>query len=40
LKYRPEFPARFGSIEDARAFCRRFFPLCQDSVRPPASSDY
>jgi putative transposase len=26
LKYRPEFPARFGSPEDARAFCRRFFP--------------
>jgi len=25
LKYRPEFPARFGSIEDARAFCRGFF---------------
>jgi putative transposase len=25
LKYRPDFPARFGSIEDARAFCRRFF---------------
>jgi putative transposase len=25
LKYRPEFPARFGSIEDARAFCQRFF---------------
>jgi putative transposase len=25
LKYRPEFPARFGSIEDGRAFCRRFF---------------
>jgi len=25
LKYRPGFPARFGSIEDARAFCRRFF---------------
>jgi putative transposase len=25
LKYRPEFPGRFGSIEDARAFCRRFF---------------
>ena len=21
LKYRPEFPDRFGSIEDARAFC-------------------
>lgn len=25
LKYRPEFPARFGSLEDARAFCRSFF---------------
>jgi putative transposase len=25
LKYRPTFPARFGSIEDARAFCREFF---------------
>jgi putative transposase len=25
LKYRPEFPDRFGSIEDGRVFCRRFF---------------
>jgi len=25
LKYRPGFPARFGSLEDARAFCREFF---------------
>jgi len=25
LKYRPGFPARFGSIEDARAFCVDFF---------------
>jgi putative transposase len=25
LKYRPDFPDRFGSIEDARAFCRAFF---------------
>ena len=25
LKYRPGFPERFGSIEDARAFCRSFF---------------
>ncbi len=25
LKYRPEFPARFGSLEDARAFCQPFF---------------
>jgi len=26
LKYRPEFPDRFGSIQDARAFCQVFFP--------------
>jgi putative transposase len=26
LKYRPEFPERFGSLEDARAFCHTFFP--------------
>jgi putative transposase len=25
LKYRPEFPDRFASIEDARAFCQSFF---------------
>jgi putative transposase len=25
LKYRPEFPNRFGCYEDAHAFCRRFF---------------
>ncbi len=25
LKYRPEFPARFGSIEDARTFITRFY---------------
>ena len=25
LKYRPEYPNRFGSFEDALAFCRRFF---------------
>jgi len=25
LKYRPDFPSRFGSIEDAHVFCRRFF---------------
>lgn len=25
LKYRPDFPARFGSIEDARAHCQAFF---------------
>jgi putative transposase len=25
LKYRPDFPETFGSIEDARVFCDRFF---------------
>jgi putative transposase len=25
LKYQPEFPKRFGGIEDAKDFCRRFF---------------
>jgi len=25
LKYRPEFPVRFGSPEDARGFCQEFF---------------
>jgi len=25
LKYRPDFPDRFGCIEDARAHCRTFF---------------
>ena len=26
LKYHPGYPERFGSIEDARSFCREFFP--------------
>ncbi len=26
LKYRPDFPERFGGIEDARSFCQDFFP--------------
>ncbi len=26
MKYRPEFPERFGSYQDARGFCREFFP--------------
>ena len=25
LKYRPEFPGRFGCIQDSRAFCQHFF---------------
>jgi putative transposase len=26
MKYRPDFPERFGCIQDARSFCRVFFP--------------
>ena len=26
LKYRPGYPDRFGSIQDARSFCQEFFP--------------
>ena len=26
LKYRPDFPERFGAIQDARAHCGDFFP--------------
>jgi putative transposase len=33
LKYRPDFPQRFGSIEDARTFCRSFFPWYNDEHR-------
>jgi transposase InsO family protein len=33
LKYRPEFPGRFGSIEDGRAFCQRFFRWDNDEHR-------
>src|SRR5437773_8227834 len=25
MKYRPEFPDRFGCIQDSRAFCQSFF---------------
>jgi len=25
LKYRPQFPDRFGCIQDSRAFCQQFF---------------
>jgi putative transposase len=33
LKYRPYFPARFGSIEHARAHCQEFFPWYNDEHR-------
>jgi putative transposase len=30
MKYHPEFPGRFGCIEDARCFCQRFFGWYND----------
>jgi len=33
LKYCPRFPQRFGSIEDARAFCRDFFDYYNNDHR-------
>ena len=33
LKYRPGFPRRFGSLEDARAFCQAFFPWYNEQHR-------
>jgi putative transposase len=33
LKYRPEFPDRFGCIQDARAFCQDFFAWYNDEHR-------
>ena len=47
LKYRPDFPERFGSIEDARAHCQQFFPWyngthCHSGIgyMPPESVHY
>ena len=33
LKSHPTFPERFGSVEDARSFCRGFFPWYNDRHR-------
>jgi putative transposase len=33
LKYRSDFPDRFGSIEDARAYCQQFFPWYNNEHR-------
>jgi putative transposase len=33
LKYRPEFPDRFGCIQDSRAFCNTFFSWYNDDHR-------
>ena len=33
LKYRPDFPGRFTSIEAARVHCQHFFPWYNDQHR-------
>jgi putative transposase len=33
MKYRPDYPDRFGSFEDALSWCRRFFPWYCDEHR-------
>jgi len=33
LKYRPEFPDRFGSIQDSRGFRQKFFPWYNNEHR-------
>jgi putative transposase len=33
LKYRPGFPDRFTSVEEARSFCQEFFPWYNDEHR-------
>jgi putative transposase len=33
MKYRPEFPGRFGCIQDSRDFCQRFFAWYNDEHR-------
>ncbi len=33
MKYRPEFPDRFGSIQDARSFCQLFFAWYNEEHR-------
>lgn len=33
MKYRPEFPDRFGCIQDSRSFCQTFFPWYNEEHR-------
>jgi len=33
MKYRPEFPDRFGCVQDARSFCQTFFAWYNDEHR-------
>jgi putative transposase len=34
LKYCPQFPERFGSIQDSRSFCQDFFPWYNPGFLP------
>jgi putative transposase len=36
LKYRPEFPDRFGCLQDSRAFCQSFFRWYNENTVTPA----
>jgi putative transposase len=38
LKYRPDFPDRFGGIEDAGKFCRAFFTWYNNEHKHPGIS--
>jgi transposase InsO family protein len=38
LKYRPDFPDRFGCIEDSRAFCQKFFAWYNEEHRRSTSN--
>jgi putative transposase len=40
LKYRPEFPDRFGCIQDCRGFCQSFSPGITKSTATPAIVHY
>ena len=33
MKYRPDFPDRFGCIQDSRAFCQQFFQWYNEEHR-------
>ena len=33
MKYRPDFPDRFGGLEDSRSFGQHFFPWYNDEHR-------
>lgn len=38
MKYRPEFPGRFGCIQDSRAFCQAFSPGTTTTIGTPGSA--